>query len=127
MVKTIILITDRVKEVDVMCSKAECLRNVGRYVRFQTPYGYHEGVLERISGHNAVVLSPKRYIPAHLATDFLDQDETKRLDLALAYGGYGGGYGVGRGGYGGYGGYGYGWGRWAVSFLIIYVLWGLWW
>lgn len=121
----------RVKEVDILCSRAECMQNVGRYVRFQTPYGYHEGVIERISGQSAIVLSPQRYIPAHLATERLDEEETKRLDLALAYGGYGGGggYGAGRGGYGGYGGggYGYGWGRWAVSFLIIYVLWGLWW
>jgi len=118
-----------------MCSRAECQRYVGQYVRFRSPYGYHEGIIERVSGNRAVVLSPRRYIPVQLATETLDANDEKRLHVALAWGGYGGGYG-GRGGYGGgyggpggygYGGWGYGWGRWAVSFLIIYLLWGLWW
>lgn len=81
-----------------------------------------------------IVRSPRRYIPAQLADSTLGEDEVKGLDLALAWGGYGaGGYGArgyGAGGYGagGYNGWGgYGWGRWAVSFLIIYALWGLWW
>lgn len=111
-----------------MCSRADCKRNVGKYVRFQTPYGYHEGVIERISGEKAVILSPRKYIPVQFASKTLDTDAEQRLDIALAWGGFGGGGGYG-GGYGaGYGGWGgYGWGRWAVSFLIIYVLWGLWW
>src|SRR5579875_103467 len=110
-----------------MCSRAECLRHVGQYVRFMTPYGYHEGIIERVTGEQAIILSPRRYIPPQLASETLDPDEVKRLDIALAWGGYGaGGYpGYGRGGYGA--GYGWGWGRWAASFLIIYVLWGLWW
>lgn len=116
-----------------MCSRAQCQRYVGRYVRFQSPYGYHEGVIERVSGNNAIVLSPRKYIPTQFASEIVEADEERRLDLALAWGagGYGGRYGggyAGRGGYGGYGGWGaYGWGRWAVSFLIIYALWGLWW
>ena len=110
-----------------MCSRAQCQRYVGQYVRFQTPYGYHEGVFERIRGNQAIVLSPRKFIPVQFASEPLDTDEEKRLDLALAWGGgYGGGYG-GRGGYGGYGAWGYGWGRWAVSWLIIFVLFGLWW
>ncbi|QSO46054.1 hypothetical protein [Alicyclobacillus mengziensis] len=107
-----------------VCTRAECLRYVGQYVQFQTQYGYHQGVIERVSGNRAVILSPRKYIPAQLISEPLDDDEEKRLNLTLAWGGYGGGY---RGGYGGgYGGYGgYGWGRWAVSFLVIYALWGL--
>lgn len=101
-----------------MCSRTQCLRYVGQYVGFRSPHGYHQGVIERVSGNNAVVLSPRRYIPMGLATDTaLDDDAERRLDLALAWGRYGRGYGA----------YGYGWGRWAVSFLVIYALFGLWW
>ncbi|GMA56054.1 hypothetical protein C7445_105119 [Alicyclobacillus sacchari] len=113
-----------------MCSRTECLHHVGQYVRFTTPYGYHEGIIERVTKDQAIILSPRKYIPPQLASETLDSDELKRLDVALAWGGYGaGGYpAYGRGGYGaGYGGWGWGWGRWAASFLIIYVLWGLWW
>lgn len=109
-----------------MCTRAECLGYVGRYVQFRTQYGYHQGVIERVSGNQAVILSPRKYIPAQLLSESLDEDEEKRLNVALAWGGYGGGGGY-RGGYGA--GYGYGWGggwaRWAVSFLVIYALWGL--
>lgn len=109
-----------------MCSRAECQRYVGKYIRFQTPYGYHEGIVENVRGNQAIILSPRHYIPAQLVSDSVDADDMKRLDLALAWGYPGGAFG---GGYGrrGYGGYGYGWGRWAVSFLIIYALWGLLW
>lgn len=111
-----------------MCSRAECQRYVGRYVRFRSPYGVHEGVIERTSSSQAIILSPRQYIPVQFASQALDATDEERLDLALAWGGFGGGYGA-RGGYGGgYGGYGaYGWGRWAVSFLVIYALWGLLW
>jgi hypothetical protein len=120
--------------------RADCQQYVGKYIRFRTPFGYHEGIIERIQGDQAVILSPRRYIPAQFATEYLDRDEVKRLELTQAFGGYtggaygnpgrgyggypGGGYGAGRG-YGGWGGYA--WGRWAVSFLIIYLLWGLIW
>ncbi|MCL6443451.1 MAG: hypothetical protein K6T83_08350 [Alicyclobacillus sp.] len=105
-----------------MCTKVQCQRYIGQYVQFHTPWGYHQGYLERMSGNTVHVLSPRRYIPTHLASADLSDDETKRLDLALAgWGGYGG-----YGGYG-YGGWGYGWGRWAVSFLVIFALLGLWW
>lgn len=125
-----------------MCTKADCEPYVGKWVHFRTKYGYHVGVVERLTDENAVVLSPRQYIPAEMASASVTPDELKRLDIALAWGGFGGGGGGfgggggygggaggygGRGGYGGYGGWGWGWGRWAVSFLIIYVLWGLWW
>ncbi|WP_083511661.1 hypothetical protein [Alicyclobacillus acidiphilus] len=123
-----------------MCTRAECQRYVGQWVGFRTRYGYHIGKVERITKDSAIVLSPRQYIPAQLASTEITDDESHRLDVALAWwGGFGRrgypavGYGPGAvGGYGphggaGYGGWaGYGWGRWAVSFLIIYLLWGLW-
>lgn len=96
--------------------RTEYQRHIGKYVRFRTPYGYHEGVIERIQGDQVIILSPQQYIPPKLALEPLDAEEAKRLDLALTFGGYG----VAREGHGGYG-----WGRWAISFLIIYLLWGL--
>ncbi len=115
-----------------MCTKEECEKYVGQWVHFRTKYGYHVGLVERVTNDSAVVLSPKQYIPAQFASANLSADEEQRLDLALAWWG-----GMGRGGYPGYGGapgagaygggWGWGWRRWAVSFLIIYVLWGLWW
>jgi hypothetical protein len=111
-----------------MCTRAECERHIGKWVQFRTPYGVHRGVIERVTATKAIIKSPKQYIPVDLALD--DDDDDRRLDVALAWGGYGrGGYpgaGYGRGYGRGYG-YGYGmWGRWAVSFLIIYLLFGLW-
>ncbi|MCY0900912.1 MAG: hypothetical protein OWU32_01835 [Firmicutes bacterium] len=123
-----------------MCTKAQCEQHVGQWVQFRTPYGHHIGLVERISGNEAIVVSPRQYVPAQFARTVNQSDEDK-LDVALAFWGGGGypragfgggprvGYGAGAvgrpGGYGGYGGYGFGWQRWAVSFLIIYALWGL--
>lgn len=131
----------------MLCTRADCERHVGEWVRFRTKYGYHVGIVERVTKDSAIVMSPRQHIPTHLASADVNADEMQRLDLALAWwgggfgrggggypgAGYGGGapgagaYGGGFGGRGGYGGWGgYGWGRWAVSFLIIYALWGLW-
>lgn len=109
----------------MICTRAECHRNIGQYVRFHTPYGYHEGIVEQISGDRAIILSPRHYIPVQFATETMDAGSQRNLDLALAWGAYGGARGGYPGAYGG--GIGYGWGRWAVSFLIIYALWGLLW
>ncbi|WP_245632860.1 hypothetical protein [Alicyclobacillus kakegawensis] len=107
----------------IMCSQRDCERYVGQWVQFSTPYGVHRGILERVTQRHAIVLSPRQYIPAQFATESLKADEEKRIDAVLAsgYGPYGGGYGWGYpGAY---------WGRWAVSFLIIFTLLGLglWW
>lgn len=103
---------------------------MGHYVRLHTQYGYHEGVIQQVTGNQVFLMSPRRYIPTQFVSEKVSEDDEKRLDLALVFGGYGGYGGRARGygrypGYGGYGGYGYGWGRWAVSFLAIYALWGL--
>ncbi len=123
-----------------MTTRAECEQYVGKWVHFRTKYGYHVGLIEKVSNDCAIVLSLRQHIPAQLVSTDVSADEMKRLDLALAWGGLGGGYpgagygagAPGAGAYGGwggrgFGGWGWGWGRWAVSFLIIYVLWGLWW
>ncbi|KPV45762.1 hypothetical protein AN477_02000 [Alicyclobacillus ferrooxydans] len=120
-----------------MCTRADCERHVGQWVSFRTKYGYHVGLVERVTKDSAIVLSPRQHIPTHLASADIRADDVERLDLALAWGGFGrggypgSGFGGGAPGAGAYGGGfggrgGYGWGRWAVSFLIIYVLWGLW-
>jgi hypothetical protein len=73
-------------------------------------------------------MSPRQYVPVHLATD-ITNDEIQKLDIVHAWGGVGGGYpGAGYGGRGVYGrGLGFGWSRWAVSFLVIFLLWDLLW
>lgn len=129
-----------------MCTKAQCEQHLGKMVQFRTPYGHHIGMIEQVTANQVIVLTPKRFAPSHLSRPVNLSDEDK-LDVALAF--WGGGYpragfgpGAGAGyryGYGGPGrpvgnmggraGYGWGgnWQRWAVSFLVIYVLWGLLW
>lgn len=119
-----------------MCTRQQCEQYVGQWVRFRTPYGVHQGMIERVTPSKAIVVSPQQYAPAELISDKVDASDMEKLDIALAWGpvgrgavGYpGAGYGARAGaGYGGgYGGYGYGWARWAVSFLVIYALFGLW-
>ncbi|WP_407655188.1 hypothetical protein [Alicyclobacillus dauci] len=117
-----------------MCTRQDCERHIGKWVQFRTPYGYHQGMIERITKDDKVIiLSPRRYAPASLITAEVEGDEMQRLDLALAWYGRRPGYpavGYPGGAVGGYGpGYGYGawgWSRWAVSFLVIYALLGLW-
>lgn len=114
-----------------MCTRGECQRHVGQWIRFRTPYGVHKGVVERVTADSAIILSPRQYVPVQLASSDIGEDELQKLDIGLAtygrgfvtagYPGYGGGHAGPRG----YGGWGYGWRRWAVSFLIIYALWGL--
>ncbi|AEJ42738.1 hypothetical protein [Alicyclobacillus acidocaldarius] len=113
-----------------MCTKAECERLVGRWVTFRTPYGQHHGLIERVTEDGRViVLSPRsQAVPSLVLTD----GDAAGVDPVLAYGGFGpgpmGGPGYGAPPYGVPGpGYGYGgaWVRWAVPFLIIYALFGL--
>jgi hypothetical protein len=105
-----------------MISKSQCRQYVGKWVRFQTPYGHHVGIVERVTPDAMMVLSPRQYVPRQVASQAVS--DVDRPDLALAWWGMpGGAYGAP-----GYGGLGFGWARWAVSFLIIYALWGLlWW
>jgi hypothetical protein len=118
-----------------MCSQAECTRLIGQPVRFRTPYGLHHGVIERVTRDKAIIVSPIRYVPPQFQICSLSEDaigaETQSLDVELAWGGP-----VARGAYPGAGRgaapmqgiapYGYGYARWAVSFLIIFALFGLW-
>ncbi|WDL99390.1 hypothetical protein JC200_08250 [Alicyclobacillus sp. ALC3] len=127
-----------------MCTRQDCQQYVGRMVQFRTQWGNHVGVIERVTDDTAVVLSPRQQIPTNLASAEVSEDEAQRLDLALArWGGMGAGYagapgyggGPGYGGAPGYGagpgygypayGWGFGWARWAVAFLWIFALWGL--
>ncbi|MCI0184544.1 hypothetical protein [Sulfoacidibacillus ferrooxidans] len=115
-----------------MCTKAQCEQHVGQWIQFRTLYGHHIGRIEHVTANAAIVVSPSQYVPQHLAKPVTADDESK-LDMVLAFwpgGGYprvgyggatGSGYGIRSGQVNGYG-----WQRWAVSFLIIYALWGLW-
>lgn len=115
-----------------MCTRQQCEAYVGQWVRFRTPYGAHQGMIERLTPSKAIIVSPRQYAPAQLISDSVDVSDMEKLDVALAWGRMGRGAvgypGVGYGGAGRYGGYGYGygWARWAVSFLVIYALFGLW-
>ena len=104
---------------------------MGKWVRFQTPWGMHRGVIADINNRAVLIRVPRTYAPIQLAasTKVLDADDEKRLDLALAWGGYGGGYGYGaRRGWGapGYGGWYGGWWWWWLAFAWIFALAFLW-
>lgn len=108
-----------------MCTRSQCEKHVGKWVKFRTPFGVHQGIIEEIRGDKAIILSPKQYVPKQVESIDVTPEELGKLDVALAYGGYPGAGGAVGGHYGGYGYWGFGWSRWAVSFLIIYLLWGL--
>lgn len=122
-----------------MCTRTMAESHIGQFVHFRTQYGYHQGIIEKVTNNQAIIVSPKQYVPAQLVSSTLDSNDMEKLDMALAFwvgpgmGGYPGaaarrGYAGAPGGYGmGYGMGGYGWARWAVSFLAIYVLFGLFW
>ncbi len=112
-----------------MCTRAMAQSHIGQLVHFRTQYGYHQGIIERITNDQAIIMSPKQYVPAQLVSSMLDADEVAKLDLALAFFGRPGVGGYPSRGYAAPGGYGmgFGWARWAVSFLAIYLLWGLLW
>ncbi|WP_026975158.1 hypothetical protein [Alicyclobacillus contaminans] len=112
----------------------ECQRFVGRWVQFRTQYGCHLGYVERVSEDSMIVVTPQRYMPAALLSAATADGQTSRMDVSLTWGIPRSGprrAGVGPWGpNGGVPGYGFGpapWYRWAVSFLIIYALWGLLW
>lgn len=117
-----------------MCARTDCARYMGQWVRFQTPWGMHRGVISAMNNRAVLIRVPRSYAPIQLAasTKVLDVDDEKRLDLALAwgrYGGYGGGYGYGaRRGWGapGYGGWYGGWWWWWLAFAWIFALAFLW-
>jgi hypothetical protein len=115
-----------------MVTRLDCQKYVGRWVRFRTPFGWHRGIIEDITDTHAVIVSPDKYVPAQLASQKLTKDDLRKIDATFAFGSFGGPAGVGVPGYGmsvpGYGGFwgGASWSRWAVAFLIIYLLFGLW-
>ncbi len=125
----------------LLISKADFERYIGKWVRFRTPYGYHQGIVERVTEDSVVVVAPKQWIPVQLATE-VQMSDLQKLDISTAnlsgfgrpYGGYAGvpyaGMGPGYGFQGTsprYGGFGpFGFARWSVAFLIIFALFGLW-
>jgi hypothetical protein len=120
-----------------MCTRGDCVRYMGRWVQFQTPWGSHRGIVSDMTNRAVLMRVPRGFAPAGLATaeKVLTDDDEKRLDLALTQWGYGGGYGgygYGRRGYGagwgypGYGGWYGGWWWWWLAFASIFWLAFLW-
>ncbi|GMA55726.1 hypothetical protein C7445_102294 [Alicyclobacillus sacchari] len=107
-----------------MCTRAQCERAVGQWVRFQTPWGTHRGVVEQVTGNGVLVRVPRSYAPVGLASGS-DED---RLDVTLAQWGYGYPYArpYGRWGYPGYGYWYGGWWWWWLAFAWIFWLAFLW-
>lgn len=107
------------------------MRYMGQWVRFQTPWGSHRGIIADVNQRAVLVRVPRGYVPAGLVSDTKAGDDEKNLDVALAqYGYYGGyrGYGAARGGWGypGYGGWYGGWWWWWLAFAWIFALAFLW-
>ncbi|WDL96422.1 hypothetical protein [Alicyclobacillus sp. ALC3] len=102
-----------------MCSRDDCSQAMGQWVRFQTRWGVHRGIVESVNQRAVLVRMPRQYAPVGLTSHSTagETDDTSKLDIALAawsgYGGYGRGYGRGAPGYGGW--YG-GWWWWWLAF-----------
>lgn len=127
-----------------MCTRGQCQKNLGNWVQFETPWGRHRGVVERVSDHGVLMRVPRQYAPTGLATHRVlsAKTEEQKLDLALAQWGYGGGWSSGGApGYGAYGGtygnrgyanggyggwWGGGWWWWWLAFAWIFWLAFLW-
>ena len=121
-------------------SRGDCIRYMGQWVRFQTPWGMHQGIVTDINNRGVLMRVPRRYAPTGLASadKVIGVDDEQKLDLALAqwgyrgygYGPYGGGYGARAGyggwGYPGYGGWYGGWWWWWLAFAWIFALAFLW-
>ncbi|QSO52727.1 hypothetical protein JZ785_01995 [Alicyclobacillus curvatus] len=118
-----------------MCTTSDCARYMGQWVRFQTPWGMHRGIVSSMNNSAVLVRVPRAYAPIGLATSSKvhENNDEQRLDLALAwgggYGGWGGGYRYGaRAGWGapGYGRWAGGWWWWWLAFAWIFALAFLW-
>jgi hypothetical protein len=115
-----------------MCTQGQCMRHMGQWVQFRTPWGMHRGIISEVNNRGVLVRVPRQYAPVSLAyhTHENKSDEEK-LDVALAgvgYGGYPGAYGGygGRWGYPGAGRWYGGWWLWWLAFAWIFWLAFLW-
>ncbi|MCL6444426.1 MAG: hypothetical protein K6T83_13405, partial [Alicyclobacillus sp.] len=89
-----------------MCTKGTCMKYLGGWVQFRTPWGYHRGVIESVNDRAVLMRVPRQYAPVGLVSRSAGSEQLsdqERLDLTLA-----------QWGYPGYAGWGYpGWGaRW---------------
>ena len=112
-----------------MCNRLDCVNNMNKWVRFQTPWGVHRGIVSDVNGRAVLVRVPRQYAPASLvsSSQAIGKSDEEKLDLALAgwggprYGAYGG-----RWGYPGYGAWYGGWWWWWLAFAWIFWLAFLW-
>ena len=112
-----------------MCTMGQCQKHLGGWVQFQTPWGMHRGVVERVTHQGVLMRVPRQYAPVSLAS--APQSDEDKLGAALAQWGYGRGapgYGAYGGGWGrpGYGWWGGGWLWWWLAFSWLFLLAFLW-
>lgn len=120
---------------------SKCHTMKGRWARFQTPWGMHEGVVEQVAPGAVLMRVPRHFAPASMAsaTGAPGMPADQKLDLALAqwFGPRGGpmgwgapgpyaGPGVKGPGYAAPGWWAAGWWWWWVAFALILGLAFLW-
>lgn len=110
-----------------MCTKGDCIKLMGQWVQFHTPWGYHRGVIMDVNDRAVLMRVPRRYAPVGLARDVQvpGDDDARRLDVVLAQ--WYPGWGYGRWGWPGWGGWWAGWWWWWLAFAWIWALAALWW
>ncbi|MCL6625684.1 hypothetical protein [Alicyclobacillus shizuokensis] len=118
-----------------MCTRCQVQKYVGGWVEFRTPWGYHRGIVERVTPHAVLMRVPKQYAPASYATASIQKaaqadaraTDEQKLDIALAQWGYRRPYTYGaRWGYPGWAGWWAGWWLWWLAFAWIWWLAFLW-
>jgi hypothetical protein len=110
-----------------MCTRGECVRYMGQWVHFSTPWGYHRGIVMDVNDRAVLVRTPRRYAPVGLVSDVqsVDANHAERLDVTLSQ--WYPGWGYARWGYPGWGGWRAGWYWWWLAFAWIFALAALWW
>lgn len=110
-----------------MCHRSQCVHHMGNWVRFQTPWGVHQGIVTQVNQNAVLMRVPRQYAPMRLMShsEQTGVNDEQKLDLALTQYGYGYGYG-GRWGYPGYGAWYGGWWWWWLAFAWIFALAFLW-
>lgn len=102
----------------------------GRWIEFQTPLGWHRGVVEQVGSDAALVRVPRQYAPVRMVSGTIDELDVQLLsdgeNRSFVHAYYGNGYGN-RYGYGyGNGWWGNGWWWWWIPFWALLSL-AFWW
>lgn len=108
--------------------RKNCMKYKGGWVQFQTPWGMHQGIVERVSGQGMLVRVPRQFAPALASLHIESNPNTgSQLDIAHAGWGYPGKGFAGKGFYPGGGWWAGSWWVWWVAFAAIFALSFLFW